>query len=919
MFPSSSFVSANSPQSSVSKSSSSSCQLNKNSATLVHKQLEDEAEKLRQWRLQTELDLKERANQVEELTKVNDRLNRELNEEKQRSASFRSHNQCLKQDLDGLEGVIGDAKKTIEFMKNFAKKVRDSRERGEMAVTRVEEENQSNREDLKKMSTELDRMQSSFEGFGEAYQAVENEKSHLMKSIVQVTEQLNLTNSELANLENERNEILMAFNSSKHELDLLRIEFARKNHENGNLVEKYCSVLLEAEVNFKHLVSTTLEKKNLNEITNQLGLDLVGSMQYGLELWVILENCFGKYLSEVNNNTFAEEILSEVVKFIDPWVDNEDCFLFTIEDNLRGFELAQKREVESFNSKMVEFIGVISQLFDLWMGEIEKIDVLKVEIDACYWVSTTCISKLEQENLTLAESLKDREKDSKERIEQLECFNQELAGKNESLQEFVEEKRSKISCLEEDLTTTKNEVAHLQADVVARNENISLLNNSLELLQAEKEKLLEGLTELRTLSSSAAEQSSRELDRKTCDFEARELSLVSEVAELHRMAGELRCEKEEAQKMGNQLKMENEDLRSQLSAMQLGAEEQGKNINALERSRKDFETRLQTLDGENSKLVAQLSHKTSLFEEAKTEETLLVLKLGQMEEGMNSLDLKLKENQAVIDELQSSNSEREQRVAQLEEEKFGISQELAKVSVEKEKLLEEIGSLQHQMNCCQSDIAAGEKLQNQVLKLSEENSRLKECLDTNQTNLEEREARIVELQQNESLSNLTIQRLEGDTRDLCQKMQFQVFKKQCVENEKSELQKTLNKVLQDRDHMLLEANTEIKGLREMNGSLKQDVKVLKEEMNIIKSEGCTGKVNCQNLSQGSESKKDNRDQITNHDIDGFETHTSSAKHVKSNDLGEAFSQNAASYDLEKDSDFDDLGEEDDDDDEDPFG
>ena len=783
-----------------------------------------------------------------------------------------------------------------------------------MSVARVEAENQTNQEDLKKMESELESMRTSLKTFGEAYEAVESEKSKLLEDAMHITEQFNLTSARLTRSESQKEDLIAALASSNQEVDQFRVRYAEKNEENAVLVEKCGSIRLESETNFKHLVGTTLERNLIREISSEMSFDLVGITSYGMELWVILENCLGKYLSEVSNNAFMAEILSEVMNSMATWIENLNDFVETVEGNLNAIECFQEREIASLSFKLSEAVDFISHVSNLWIQDVKKFQTLKTSIDACYTESTLCVKKLKEENHTLKESLETGQKDANFKILELQNGNQELNSLNVSLNDSIAEKDAEIASLVSGFETAKNDIVQLKLDIVSKDGELHQLRNSIEVIENEKEKLLQDFKELKSISDTAAENSANKLIRKTSDFEARELLLVTEVSELHDLVGELRLDKDEAQKLGSQLKIENESLRSELRALRHGSEEQDRNINVLETLKMDFEARLHTLSNENSLLVKRLEEKSLQAVEMEKQKHLLAQEVDKLRNDNNALGLQSSDDQRVLEELQKSNNEWREKVSQLGEEKATIVSEFEKLSAEKEKLLEELKSTKTLCSTREGDLEATiEKVQHQISALNEEKIGLEESLKATRDNSEEQQAQIGKLEQKLAMSKRSIEGLEGEAHALCEKLQNQQFTQECLENGKKYLQETLDRVMQDRNKRFQETNAEIKDLNEVNLTLKKEITLLKEENETLKNVISSQKLSSsKRLSQEKRSTPATKADPVERDSIG--TRSRNGKFNSPVNQAKINSQASA-----VDKEMEDSDSSDDDDDEDPLG
>ena len=76
----------------VTTSIGGSARSDQNAVNNVHSYLIDQAQNISQWQTRTELELKRKTAKVEELLNQNDRLEREINEEKQATDALKTHN-----------------------------------------------------------------------------------------------------------------------------------------------------------------------------------------------------------------------------------------------------------------------------------------------------------------------------------------------------------------------------------------------------------------------------------------------------------------------------------------------------------------------------------------------------------------------------------------------------------------------------------------------------------------------------------------------------------------------------------------------------------------------------------------------------------------------------------------------------------
>ena len=699
MFSSTSFANS-SDETSREQSGSNEASQTSQSAKFFHKQILDETQKMSQWKMRAEMEMKNKSSKIEELMNQNDRLERELNEERQSIDGLKTQNRCLEKDIDLIKNEVRRAQKAVAMMKSFGKTVKTSLEKGEAAIKRVVDEDNLNNEDLKELTTETNKLKALHKELKFSYEKMCNEVKSLS---LECEEQKRDFEKARKELKQENSELVKGISTARGRCEKLESVIAKNKSEVKRLRVSLSETAKESEKRLKRAAALFEENERCQSKEEMLVAEvrkLVEESKNGQ--WILKE---GLDLSKLENE-YRVRVFSTMKEAIETSVEQ-------LESNVASYDainrFLQNLEVvlrKNFNHYQKESTGLKELMADL----LEKNSTEAIEFNEIQNQLLKLCKELESSRFGLAEENLVLKKENQQLEEELKSVKSEFEGAIEQFnvakvqmdlmydQAINDQKRSMA-----ELIGAKEKITDVEQELV----NVKALNDSLTL---KNQSLTDENFELQNLTTETEQNLLQRFENMKVENREQVEKLQEEIAvhgdEIKRKAdllndrenevGQIRVKCEELQDTVKKLVDDNETIKfvyeesfaeksileSEKEKLLSHKEELQAKLSAFESSFQEFQVQSRSLEVENVKLVS--------------EKAAVEIELSKVNQSKADMENKLSE-------LVSINSNMETYQVNLEAEKLNLSQEKASLE-EKVANLEAIESVrEHARNTLEAE------------------------------------------------------------------------------------------------------------------------------------------------------------------------------------------------------------------------
>ncbi|XP_078329240.1 uncharacterized protein LOC144624005 [Crassostrea virginica] len=866
----------------------------------LHVKLQQEADRIRKWKVQTEIEIKQKDKKIKEATHTIESLRKSILELQLQNESLSLR---LQEEISSREEILHRINATRE-MCNLLK---DHSAATEERLQKCETERTELKYIEKQHVKQFEELSQKFDGLDITSK---KEKEELTEKL---TAELNKREELQKELKNHKEEMKTTLNELMKESDEKDIEIRDVRAElckNEEEIHKMNSIIDGLQSEIGGLRAELEQKQNcitesggrLNKIMEDYGkleeklTETSKSLEESQNSKLLLSEEF-----ETNKNTFAEEVntLKCHLGTLTSTLDKERSRVMELETTLQTMEhlvndlksakdilMMEKSEVETkaqefFKEKtllsqekeklvmekesLAAEIGELSSELAKYKGEnfdyktelqsvhnnmemlMEEKKKIKEELDG-----------LKHEVLAREAKFQDMKKSYAEKVnlctmqtEELENISKMMEGErqiNETLHLKVKEDEQVMMSLNTEIDKYKAEINQLQKDIKALSKKEGILQNQIEKLteaENEYEKKLENIQNELEIALEENEALKSEKAEQDKNFNGELQTMSKETGKLEQKMKSLKEDLSAKNKHSKELEKEIRSLKSKVTSQTKAIESRDKEIEELQEEKESSLTDLQELQAVCEELKAGMETEKNLSEEAKKEVQDLKKQFDEMLKEKESMEKKCEHE---IQELMSTMEKYHQSNAKLVEDKNKEIEKLKKdISKNKDlsKSQNDANTLELQREIDQMQSLLNDSNEN-LKSLQQENEELNSKMKKFEDGINEKDIKISQLQSEVDQMLRKMKSCEEDTNN--------------VERENKEYKEKMRRFendLNDKECEIQELMAKISNLkvekRESNTSLKLKQKGSK---NQNMKENLPTTPNVSSLSQRDEGLKE---------------------------------------------------------------
>lgn len=746
----------------------------------LHAKLHQEADKIRKWKNQTEIDVKQKEKKIQEANQTIDSLRKSILELQLQNENLSMN---FKEEINNREEILQSVAATRnlcsalkEHLVRTDRKIADC-EAEKTKILHLEEEHIRQFETLSEnfKSLELERI-NEYKKVTNQLSMITEEKDRLntdlqqktleaevkLKDLYEKLEQKDVEIKEIQKQVQKSNDII---HSLEQNADKLMCRLQQTEEENNFVKSKYDGVCrqldlvqLNRTLTEEKLQESMLEVEQLTIRRSDLQTKLDTCLEEHTQQLQLLHSELHEHQRQLNQKheilQFLESDLKTATSKLEEVQISKDMLVInntTLENRVRELErqnMELQSELEQNHVAINQMSGTLMELQNQHISRQEEEETLLFQLNEIKSQLTAVESEknqlyerlkmFENDILTQKVCITDLQREHNEKSQQIETLRQQIHFLEETLkiEQFSHGKTKK------ELNSVQSALGHCQQEMIMKHKELESLQQELDILNAKNSSLMENLN----INGKTEDSLRKELE----ELES-ELSLLRETN-----AGllEERQQNDEAlhgkliskEKTASDLDVKNKTLRSELTA-------KNKEIKDLEKEIKTMKSKL-TL---NTKLLegkdAELSCLQSSLQDEMSRKTVLERKIQEMEKQTAQMQTEVQHLKELADQC---TSEKEDMYKQCEGQKSEMTSIMQNYKSDHDKQMakkeKEIKALKYKLEITTNKHKTED---DQTLKLQNEVTLLRKTISESGHQMES-------LQRNYGMKETMVQQLEKE-------------------------------------------------------------------------------------------------------------------------------------------------------------